>query len=1448
MTKITKFATIQQLFTIMKKLRLVLSALSMCLSLGTFAQSEIPESPEWDIYPDTWVATDGAGRVIPDNNDVGDYKMGKQHTVGIFYVTWHTSGLFKMKSPYNADVSKVLEKDPNARMEKNNAAWEPQYYNSYHWGEPEMGYFLSADPFVIRRDVSMLSDAGVDVLILDVTNAVRYWDEWNALFKVLEDMKSEGNKVPQICFWSYNGEAIYVVQEIYDLFYAKGKYKDLWFYWYGKPLLLYNSEPAYDANGTGHQLLNYLYSEDAVSNSNNPHYGDPLYTSRYLTDYPDYIKNFFTLRNMWWGYKNWYGHPVGEEDRWSFGYDLGDLDGYSAKQLVSKHNGRYEEYAVTPAQHSSTLIGKSWTRAQGEPQLDEYDLPVSQYIKSIGKTVDDPESYGIYFQERWDEALSINPEFIYLNDWNEYSAGKYEGDNITFMRRKNNGFHFIDQYNAEFNRTIGPVKGKYTDNYYMQMAANIRKYKGARAIPQNYGLATAKIATNDTTEWNKIKTEYRDTKGDITHRSFNGYGGLKYTDELGRNDIIRTKVAVTSDSIYFRVETADKLSPYTDPKWMLLFIDADNNHSTGWNGYDYVVNKTIENATTSTIMQCNGDSSQWKVTANARIVVEGNVLIVAMSRKNLKLTGNDLTFDFKWVDNARDFETPIGLATAGDAAPNRRFNYRFIWHKNGSDTITSKKKLTELIEKCHAGKISENYAYGKNPGMVADSNAVARYNKAFIDAYNQVSDNLTDTQYDALYDELKSSLDELKNAATVPFADGYYYIVSANNAYADATMALNQVNVANRMLHWQQINEDKANFIWKLSAVEGGDSIQSYTIQNYFSSQYINRSLMQTSSSTIRLTDTIGAKQIITPLNNAGQINIANDYFSDPYYQKGGEAGTNFLGSYITIGAGGTNSCAAWKFVNADGYFLRNLKNPMDSVANLAKEKVNSATVIVDGKVDPLSPALNEALKPYIDNLSQLLARDTLLNMYSITHNDIDTLAQAYNALISVWPDSSELTSACRDTEYFLANNSAGNEVGEILPDARQTLVEQYQAVVARRPFYALSRSELSAMATNLRNTLNATRTSITFPAEGTWYNIVNADTTISSGNKPNGECMYAYSNAVASVVYWGGTPNANNRKARSGWRFVSISDSTYALQNVGSGWYLGVSANEGAQIKMSETPVAYMLKSNGSKQWTLVNAESNLPVSALSKRRYISLNSDSIGVATPTSWVISRVSSCFADSLNAVEGSFGVITLPYAQKALPQTVNGEQIKFYVISGSQMNENGKTIAIDLTEYRETTVPAGYPLIYCAGTEYNVSSTIPFIATPEIDSEISTTSQNINGLVGVAKSMVLKSDTCGYFSMKNVVPVVSSYIVSAQSGYVNAKKIVNLSDAVADLTLSTTGDGLCNKIYRVLRESNEIVDVYGVDGILVRSAVRYSQALKGLKPGIYIVEKQKFIVK
>lgn len=642
------------------------------------------ESSYRDIYPDTWVANDALGRTMPDLREAGPIKTDQRRVVGIFYVTWHRDSKNKLKSPYTGDVTRILKSDPTARLDANSKLWSESYY---HWGEPEVGYFLSKDEYVIRKDMSMLSDAGVDVLILDVTNGVRYWDEWDTLFRVMKQMKSEGNKVPMFCFWAFNGQVINVVQDLYERVYMTKKYKDLWFYWDGKPLLLYNSNPSENANGKDKKNPNPKYDPKTKTDPANPHYGDPAYTTEFLEDYSKEVKVFFTLRTMWWGYYEWYGKRfIGTEDNWSFGYDLGDkrVQNMSAGELLSRHDGQVEEAAVTPAQHSISLIGKSWSRQYGEPPLNQYYLPDSAFVPWLGKTVKHPEGYGIYFQERWDEALEADPQFLYINDWNEWIAGKFHpknGNTMKFMGRDSH-YYFVDQYNAEFNRTIQPMKDGYTDNYYMQMARNIRRYKGARPLPELHGYMDITIDGNFD-DWEKDTMEYRDTKGDVFHRDYDGYGGFHYTNNSGRNDIITSKLAVNSSHVYFYVETTDPLSDNKGKNWMLLLIDADKNPQTGWYGYDFLINKKVKGEKITTLMRydISKTENQWQEVADLAYRWLGNRLELEVPRELLGLTDDQFTFDFKWTDNPTELEDPISLCTHGDTAPNRRFNYRLIWKK-----------------------------------------------------------------------------------------------------------------------------------------------------------------------------------------------------------------------------------------------------------------------------------------------------------------------------------------------------------------------------------------------------------------------------------------------------------------------------------------------------------------------------------------------------------------------------------------------------------------------------------------------------------------------------------------------------------------------------------------------------------------------------------------------
>ena len=674
----------------MKLKSIILSIVLFILGLNAYAQKQERKlNPIRDLYSDTWVATDAIGRVMPTNAETGDVKDDKRRVVGIFYITWHTQNFHSVPSPYTGDITKILQQSPEARNDSNHPAWKRYDPHMYHYAEPEMGYFLSQDEWVIRKDISMLTDAGVDVMIMDVTNAVRYWDEWEVTFKTMQKMKAEGNPVPKFCFWAFNGPVITVVQELYDRIYKENKYPDLWFYWDGKPLLLYNSDPHHNASGGWVDNPNPNYSEDIANNPDDPNHNNPYYTQKSLTDYTNEIKEFFTLRTMWWGYYEWAGKRfIGTEDNWSFGYSLADerIQNMTPEELMSTHNGKHEQAAVTPAQHPVTMtqnpmgVGKSWTRRYGQPELNEYDMPEVGYIPYLDKTVDNPTHYGAYFQESWDYALKGDPEFLYINDWNEWTAMKFElGPGSQWLGRIN-PFHFVDQYNMEFNRGIQPMKGGYTDNYYMQMAQNIRRYKGSCPIPEHTGYSECKI-DGRFADWKNNIIEYRDTQGDVFHRDAKGYGGTIYTNTSGRNDIITSKVAVGEQTISFYAETAGDITPHTDKNWMLLLIDADNNSSTGWYGYDFIVNQSVKSDRTTTLMHYNSEKKEWKEVADLAMRYTDNHIELAVPRQLLNLAEDKFILDFKWADNPEELADPISLCLNGDTAPNRRFNYRLIWNK-----------------------------------------------------------------------------------------------------------------------------------------------------------------------------------------------------------------------------------------------------------------------------------------------------------------------------------------------------------------------------------------------------------------------------------------------------------------------------------------------------------------------------------------------------------------------------------------------------------------------------------------------------------------------------------------------------------------------------------------------------------------------------------------------
>ncbi len=213
-----------------------LAVLALPLRADT-AQTNLPAAPRpvWDTFSDTWVATDALGRSLPAGAEAG---LPRQHrTVGAFYFLWlYPSGGL---GPF--DITRILAQDPQAITNAASPLWGPMHHY-HHWGEPIFGYYLSDDEAVLRKHAQMLTDAGVDVIIFDVTNQLTYPESWKTLCRVFDQIRREGGQTPQIAFLCPFWDPKKVARELWEQLYRPGLYPELWFRWEGKPLIL--ADPA----------------------------------------------------------------------------------------------------------------------------------------------------------------------------------------------------------------------------------------------------------------------------------------------------------------------------------------------------------------------------------------------------------------------------------------------------------------------------------------------------------------------------------------------------------------------------------------------------------------------------------------------------------------------------------------------------------------------------------------------------------------------------------------------------------------------------------------------------------------------------------------------------------------------------------------------------------------------------------------------------------------------------------------------------------------------------------------------------------------------------------------------------------------------------------------------------------------------------------------------------
>lgn len=573
--------------------------------LGLMTATGALQAAVRDTHPDTWVATDALGRTLSTNEQVGPPRNGRY--VGIFYFLW--MGQHGLDGPY--DITRILTRDPDAMSKPDSPLWGP-LHKFHYWGEPLFGYYLSTDKWVYRKHAQMLSDAGIDMVLFDVTNQFTYPESYTALCEAWTEVRANGGRTPQIAFLTPFGDPRKVVRALYDDLYSKGLYRDLWFQWRGKPLVL----------------------------------ADPAKVD-------DDVKGFFTFRKP---QPDYFQGPTGP-DQWGWlekhpQHIFYGSDNRPEQMVVGV--GQNGHYGKLCAFSEKDTYGRSWHNEGKDKSRGAVNL-------------------GLNFAEQWARALEVDPEFIFITGWNEWIAMRL--DEFAGVREP---VMFCDQYTQEYSRDVEPMKGGHEDNYYYQMIDCIRQYKGVRPPPSPGAPKTIRTDGNFA-DWRDVAPEYRDDIADTAHRDHPGWGSEgQYVNNTGRNDIVACKVARDDRFVYFYATTREPITPHTDPGWMMLFVDSDRDHRTGWNGFDFVINRQTPGERT-TLLERSKSGWNWQPVSEVRYRAKGNEIQIAVPRTalGLDLPNKPLRLDFKWADNTAITGDVMEFYTNGDTAPNGRFAYRF---------------------------------------------------------------------------------------------------------------------------------------------------------------------------------------------------------------------------------------------------------------------------------------------------------------------------------------------------------------------------------------------------------------------------------------------------------------------------------------------------------------------------------------------------------------------------------------------------------------------------------------------------------------------------------------------------------------------------------------------------------------------------------------------------
>ena len=539
------------------------------------------------------------------------------------------------------------------------------------------------------------------------------------------------------------------------------------------------------------------------------------------------------------------------------------------------------------------------------------------------------------------------------------------------------------------------------------------------------------------------------------------------------------------------------------------------------------------------------------------------------------------------------------------------------------------------------------------------------------------------------------------------------------------------------------------------------------------------------------------------------------------------------------------------------------------------------------GLVTTLSPEYQEAMtaapEVYAALGKEINKAAAELAANKATQAQIDALNAAIEEFKNNLPVPSRVTDAYNAAKAFLDAANTNNMIGTELAQYSQESADALQTTLAKyETFDKIDLVSINAAVNDINAAFNAFKGSVRLPEAGKFYTIKSASTKVVAEADKQAQ---GYQGAIYNaIVYSTGNNKSNSLSdANSAVRFTfanhssevttdgetsldammsSLSDSI-SLKDDASYVWKAETAQDGKMVLRNLATGMYLTGVNGklyqSTEPTPILGEGvkpnvfrfNLGEDAKGVTQYMNTKG-ATGTVVPwkdpadenSYWQFNELADDdYTTESFAVkgvsEGQFYACTFPVAI-----TPDGNAVPYTVLGVNEAKD--KLILAEV----EDEVPAGTPVILLAdvltnngeGTVGNLTVGCEDLASAEFVFEPKVG----DGLCGVLCEPVEIAETCGHIANGKIV--TGAYTVPCNGAYLaNAAITAEKGDASIALAKGV-GDTLTGIDDAKVVVLPSVVNVYGINGQLIKKSVKAANATKNLPAGVYVIGGQKVLVK